>query len=151
MESFDEIDREQNISSYNLNSPRGTFRQRINFHYNKKILVLMAINYLNDGLIPCRILSFRTVFALEYKIEPEQFAIIAAIAFLPWTMKFFWGLIVDLHFFKTKYYLIFFSLLLLVSQITFGLKIIDSKVGATIVFFIINISISFIDSFVAKI
>jgi hypothetical protein len=66
-------------------------------------------------------------------------------------MKFFWGLIVDLHFFKTKYYLIFFSFLLFASQITFGLKIIDSKAGATILFFIINISISFIDSFVSKI
>jgi hypothetical protein len=71
MESFDEINREQNISSYDINSPRGTFKQRINFHYNKKILLLVAINYLNDGLIPCRILCFRTVFALEYKIEPE--------------------------------------------------------------------------------
>ena len=56
--------------------------------------------------------------------------LIFSLAFMPIYLRFFFGLLIDMEFISTNYFIFFFSLLDFIGEICLGLRIIDST-GST--------------------
>ena len=79
--------------------------------YPFNLLFSIAIQYFNEGLMIMRMLAIKDMMTNYYKCEPQDLAYMELLAYLPWTCKFFYGLIVDVRLTKRKYYLIFFGII----------------------------------------
>ena len=64
-----------------------------------------------------RMLALKDMMANYYKVQPADMAVMDLIGHLPWTGKIFYGLIIDVRLVKKrKYYLIFFGVIITITQ-----------------------------------
>ena len=54
-------------------------------------------------------MAMKDMMTNYYKCQPGDIAFMELVAYLPWTCKIFYGLLVDIRLIKRKYYLIFFG------------------------------------------
>jgi hypothetical protein len=76
------------------------------------LLLSVAIQYFNEGLMPMRLLSMKDIFLNKkyFAVEPAEAQAYQVVIMLPWTFKVLMGLTIDARLVsKRKYYLALFG------------------------------------------
>ncbi len=106
---------------------------------------------MNDGLLAMRVLAMKSIYTKVYKFESAHLQILFTIIFLPWNLKFLWGIIIDLNFASSRFYIVFFGLIASGCQFAAGFQVSDDHRYTSFFLGTANFAQAFLDSLIAQI